>query len=170
MGTGFHPACRALSLPLEGTVATLKAIVPGKNSGGFLSWSPQKPAAFKMLLCVSPFTLKVCYEQNNTLLPSQAWGRLVSGNSCCKLSIVPAYLCFINEMWLQPWDFFTLPRAARTFEVLYIQLAPLLCPRTWFTCGCSTVVLRLGGRWGLNSLCWSCLFWGELKRAHGWYG
>jgi len=65
MGTGFHPACRALSLPLEGTVATLKAIVPGKNSGRFLVGVPRS-AAFKMLLCVSASTLKVCYEQNNT--------------------------------------------------------------------------------------------------------
>lgn len=29
-GTGLHPACRSLSPPLEGTLVTVKAIVPGK--------------------------------------------------------------------------------------------------------------------------------------------
>lgn len=29
-------------------------------------------------------------------------------------------------------------------QVLYIQPALVLCPGTWFKCGCSTVVLRLG--------------------------
>lgn len=93
LGTGFHAACRVLSPPLEGTLITLKAIAPRKN-GLFLSGSPQKCSVFT-ILCVSASTLKVCFESNNTLQPSQVWG-----NSCCKLSTVPACLCFINEMWL----------------------------------------------------------------------
>lgn len=41
LGAGLYPACRALCHPPEGTLVTLKAMVPRTNPGGFLVEVPR---------------------------------------------------------------------------------------------------------------------------------